>query len=67
MCINKNSLIAEMLKIKNCINKDEFNMETILTKINIKVFPNLYKLMQVALSLPISSAVQHHVNDHFQS
>lgn len=42
--------------MKNCIGKDEFEINSIISEINPKIFPNLYKLIQVALTIPISSA-----------
>jgi len=42
-----------MLIMKNCIDKDDFD---IVSEINKIVFPNLYKLLQVSLTIPVSSA-----------
>lgn len=45
-----------MLIMKNCINKEDFDIDAISSEINKKFFPNLYKLLQVALTIPVSSA-----------
>lgn len=45
-----------MLIMKNCINKDDFDIDDLVSEINKKIFPNLYKLLQVALTIPVSSA-----------
>jgi len=42
--------------MKNCINKDDFDIDALVSEINKKIFPNLYKLLQVALTIPVSSA-----------
>lgn len=42
--------------MKNCIDKDNFDIDSIVSEINKIVFPNLYKLLQVALTIPVSSA-----------
>lgn len=54
--INIESLEAEMTVIKNSIQNSDFTLNDVLQKIDQNVFANLYKLMQVALTLPISSA-----------
>jgi len=54
--INIESLEAEMTVIKNSIQNSDFTLSDVLQKIDQNVFTNLYKLMQVALTLPISSA-----------
>jgi len=54
--INIDSLDAEMTVIKNSIQNSAFTLNDVLQKIDQNVFANLYKLMQVALTLPISSA-----------
>jgi len=41
---------SEVLKNKN-IDKDDFDMDAIVLEINKKVFPNLYKLLQVAIEV----------------
>lgn len=44
---------------KNCIlqsKSEEINYDTLKKCITQNVFPNLYKLLQLAMSLPISSA-----------
>ena len=45
-----------MLIMKNCINKDDFDIDALVLEINKKIFPNLYMLLQVALTIPVSSA-----------
>lgn len=45
-----------MLVAKNCINKEIVNLNDILSTIDYNMFPNLYKLLQAALTIPISSA-----------
>lgn len=45
-----------MLIMKNCINKDDFDIDAIASEINKNFFPNSYKLLQVALTIPVSSA-----------
>ncbi|KAL5239149.1 hypothetical protein ACI65C_006799 [Semiaphis heraclei] len=45
-----------MTVIKNSIQNSDFALSDVLQKIDQNVFANLYKLMQVALTLPISSA-----------
>lgn len=42
--------------MKNCIGKHDFEINSIIYEINPKVFPNFKKLIQVALTIPISSA-----------
>ncbi|XP_060857399.1 uncharacterized protein LOC132934981 [Metopolophium dirhodum] len=48
-------LKAEMMVFKNCLPPD-FNFDDIKGKINKEAFPNLYKLLQIAITIPISSA-----------
>lgn len=45
-----------MLIMKNCIDVDDFDIDAVVSEINNKIFPNLYKLLQVALTIPITSA-----------
>lgn len=47
-----------MTVAKNCINKqnDDITIEDLKNTITKQVFPNLYIFLQVALTLPISSA-----------
>lgn len=54
--INIESLEAEITVIKNGIQNSDSTLTDVLQKIDQNVFANLYKLMQVALTLPISSA-----------
>ncbi|KAL4118882.1 hypothetical protein QTP88_011764 [Uroleucon formosanum] len=48
-------LKAEMMVFKNCLLPN-FNFDDIKGKINKEAFPNLYKLLQIAITIPISSA-----------
>eukprot|EP00102_Acyrthosiphon_pisum_P013760 XP_008183460.1 PREDICTED: zinc finger MYM-type protein 1-like [Acyrthosiphon pisum] len=48
-------LKAEMMVFKNCLPPD-LNFDDIKGKINKEAFPNLYKLLQIAITIPISSA-----------
>lgn len=49
------SLKAEMMVLKNCLSNN-YSFEDLMRACNLEVYPNLYKLMQVALTIPISSA-----------
>lgn len=42
--------------IKLKTGKEEISLDDLKTLISINVYPNTYKLLQVALTLPISSA-----------
>ncbi|XP_060871859.1 uncharacterized protein LOC132946055 [Metopolophium dirhodum] len=60
MCVSKDLLKSEMAVAKNCIlqsTDEEYislnDVKKVLTK---SVFPNLYKLFQVAITIPISSS-----------
>ncbi|XP_029348540.1 uncharacterized protein LOC115035053, partial [Acyrthosiphon pisum] len=56
--VNQDDLKAEMLVAKNCalnLNND-FELDTIKEIAKRNTFPNTYKLFQVALTIPISSA-----------
>ncbi|KAL4131560.1 hypothetical protein QTP88_008853 [Uroleucon formosanum] len=48
-------LKAEIMVFKNCLPPN-FNFDNIKGKINKEAFPNLYKLLQIAITIPISSA-----------
>lgn len=52
------SLKAEMLLTRNCIqNRNlDFDIQGIKKVVTKDVFPNLFKLIQVGLTIPISSA-----------
>ncbi|XP_060880716.1 uncharacterized protein LOC132952434 [Metopolophium dirhodum] len=52
--INFSNLKCEMNVMKNMMN--EVNFENIEKHLNEEVFPNLFKIMQVAITLPLSSA-----------
>ncbi|CAI6376491.1 unnamed protein product [Macrosiphum euphorbiae] len=53
VCIN--SLKAEMIVLKNSL-PTSYNFQDIKNIINKNVYPNLYKLIQVAITIPVSSA-----------
>jgi len=53
VCIN--SLKAEMIVLKNCL-PTSYNFQDIKNIINKNVYPNIYKLIQVAITIPVSSA-----------
>lgn len=58
--VNQDDLKAEMLIAKNCtlnLNND-FELNTIKEIVKKNTFPNIYKLFQVALTIPISSATR---------
>lgn len=44
-----------MSVLKNCL-PSKFKFEDLKMNINNKVYPNLYKLIQVAITIPIASA-----------
>ncbi|KAL4126512.1 hypothetical protein QTP88_010734 [Uroleucon formosanum] len=52
--INSSNLKCEMNVMKNMMK--EVNFENIKIHLNEEVFPNLFKIMQVAITLPVSSA-----------
>ncbi|KAF0723115.1 zinc finger MYM-type protein 1-like [Aphis craccivora] len=56
--ISKSSLQAEMKVVLNLLKskKKDFNLNDVKEVIEKQTYPNLYKLFQVALSIPISSA-----------
>lgn len=54
--INENNLKSEMLVFKNVIGDNIKDFNFIKENLNKKVFPNLYLMVQVAITLPISSA-----------
>jgi len=54
--INIESLKTEMTVIKNSIQNSDFTLTDLLQKLDKNVFANSYKVMQLALTLPISSA-----------
>jgi len=47
-----------MTVARNCINKinNDLNINDLKTTIKKEMFPNIYKMLQVALTLPVSSA-----------
>lgn len=56
--LSKFNIQSKMNVAKNStlISGNEINYETLKQNISKSVFPNLYKLLQVAISIPISSA-----------
>ncbi|XP_050064361.1 uncharacterized protein LOC126553254 [Aphis gossypii] len=54
--INETDLKSEMLVFKNVIGDNLKDFNFIKENLNKKVFPNLYLMVQVAITLPISSA-----------
>jgi len=52
--INSSNLKCEINVMKNMMK--EVNFENIKKHLNEEVFPNLFKIMQVAITLPVSSA-----------
>jgi len=58
--ISKQDLRSEMTVAKNCIksscDKNDFKLEDIKKYVSKQVYPNVYKLLQVAITLPISSS-----------
>lgn len=55
MNINLNLLKAEMLIIKNCLPSN-YNHDVTKGICKESTFPNVYKMLQVALTIPVSSA-----------
>lgn len=49
------SLKAEMMVLKNCLGNN-YLLEDLMCACYPEVYPNLYKLMQVPITIPISSA-----------
>jgi len=57
MSINLDLLKAEMLILKNCLpSSNNHNIDTIKDICKKDTFPNVFKLLQVALTIPVSSA-----------
>lgn len=57
MGINKQNIKAEITVAKNCLNKDsDLSIANLKAAIKNEIFPNIYKMLQVALTLPVSSA-----------
>ena len=58
MDLSKINIQSEMTVAKNSIlqSGNEINYETIKQNISKSMFPNLYKLLQVSIIIPISSA-----------
>jgi len=57
MVINLDLLKAEMLILKNCLPSSyNHNIDTIKDICKKATFPNVFKLLQVAFTIPVSSA-----------
>nr|CAH7724382.1 unnamed protein product [Callosobruchus chinensis] len=59
LSIGMEVLKAEMTVMRNCIGKpdgENISISNITSPVKIETFPNSYKLMQIALTLPISSS-----------
>jgi len=60
MCVSKDVLKSEMAVVKNCImqftEKNCITLNYIKKVLTKNVFPNFYKLFQVAMTIPISSS-----------
>lgn len=56
--INKLNIKSEMTVARNFINKinNDLTIDDLKTSIKKDIFPNVYKMLQVALTLPISSS-----------
>lgn len=58
--VSIHNLKREMSVAKNCIvstcGKKDFNLENIKECVSNAIYSNLYKLLQVAITLPISSS-----------
>lgn len=64
MGVSKNCLNSEMTEAKNVVVQNigsdmDFNFKNVIKVLleNNIIFPNLYKLFQIALSIPISSGI----------
>jgi len=59
--IDLNALKSEMMVVKNCVVRSSTKLQIDLDKIKkvaqSEVYPNLYILLKVALSIPVSSAL----------
>ena len=55
MNINLNLLKSEMLVLKNCLPSN-YNHDILKDICKEPTFPNVYKMLQVALTIPVSSA-----------
>ena len=55
MNVSVDVLKAEMMVFKNCLPKN-FSFDDVKKNIQKVTFPNLYKLIQVGITIPISSA-----------
>ncbi|XP_050059853.1 uncharacterized protein LOC126551123 [Aphis gossypii] len=58
LVVDIHALKSEMTVARNCMDtiKPDFDINNISKVIEKHVYPNLYKLLQVAISIPISSA-----------
>ncbi|XP_060872929.1 zinc finger MYM-type protein 1-like isoform X1 [Metopolophium dirhodum] len=55
LCVKIEVLKAEMMVINNCLPPN-FTLEDLKDKVKKDSFPNLYKLLQIAITIPVSSA-----------
>lgn len=53
-----NTLQSEMLVMKNCVSRKNpnFTLEDVKLIMDAELYPNLYKLLSLSLTIPISSA-----------
>ncbi|XP_029347858.1 zinc finger MYM-type protein 1-like [Acyrthosiphon pisum] len=56
--VDVNTLQSEMLVVKNCVSRrnPSFTLEDIKLIMDAELYPNLYKLLSLSLTIPISSA-----------
>jgi hypothetical protein len=56
--VDLNTLISEMLVVKNCKTRRilSFTLEDIKSIMDVELYSNLYKLLSLSLTIPISSA-----------
>ncbi|CAI6355883.1 unnamed protein product [Macrosiphum euphorbiae] len=57
--VDVNTLQSEMLVVKNCVSRrnPNFTLEDIKLIMDAELYPNLYKLLSLSLTIPISSAI----------
>lgn len=58
MNISIDSLRSEMIVANNClkVSKKDFDFNDLKKVVEKHIYPNLYKLLQIAVTIPISSA-----------
>lgn len=56
--VDVSTLQSEMLVVKNCVSRrnPSFTLEDIKLIMDAELYPNLYKLLSLSLTIPISSA-----------